>query len=184
MSARLCRHTCGRPWLEVRPETGLVGSIMPLAVNLRHLEADNIRLEGKLPVKELDIDPHDEVIQVSQPLEHDLEVQKLEDGLLVQGRLHLALECLCVRCLKPFQHRLELDNWACHLPLEGEDCVAVVNDCVDLTPYVREDILLGVSATSVVQPGMSWFAKIRLLANQETAAAPARPKWVCRRGPS
>jgi len=28
------------------------------------------------------------------------------------------------------------------LPLEGEESVPVVNDCVDLTPYVREDILL------------------------------------------
>jgi uncharacterized protein len=115
---------------------------MPLVINLRHLEAHSIRLEGKLPAKDLDIDTHDEVIQVSQPLEHDLEVQQLEDGLLVQGHLHLALDCQCVRCLKPFQYHLKLDDWACHLPLEGEDCVAVVNDCVDLTPYVREDILL------------------------------------------
>jgi len=115
---------------------------MPLAVNLRHLEAHDIHLEGSLPVAELDIDPHDEVIQVRHPLEHELEVQKLEDGLLVQGHLHLVLECECVRCLKPFQYHLELDNWTCHLPLEGEDSVAVVNDCVDLTPYVREDILL------------------------------------------
>ena len=53
---------------------------MPLVVNLRHLEADNIRLEGKLPARELDIDPLDTVIQVAQPLEYDLEVQKLEDG--------------------------------------------------------------------------------------------------------
>jgi uncharacterized protein len=90
----------------------------------------------------LEIDTHDEVIQVCHPLEHDLEIQKLEDSLLVQGHLHLALDCQCVRCLKPFRHHLKLDNWTCHLPLQGEDCVAVVNDCVDLTPYVREDILL------------------------------------------
>jgi uncharacterized protein len=115
---------------------------MPLAVNLLHLEAHDIRLEGRLSVAELDIDPHDEVIQVSHPLEHDLEVQKVEDGLLVQGHLALVLECECVRCLRPFQYRLVLDNWTCHLPVQGEDCVAVVNDCVDLTPYVREDILL------------------------------------------
>ena len=115
---------------------------MPLVVNLRYLEAHNIRLEGELPARELDIDPLDTVIQVTQPLEYDLEVQKLEDGLLVQGQLRLALDCLCVRCLKPFRHHLELDNWTCHLPLQGENRVAVVNDCVDLTPYVREDILL------------------------------------------
>jgi len=115
---------------------------MPLAVNLRHLEAHNIRMEGKLPARELDIDTLDTVIQLAQPLEYDLEVQKLEDGLLVHGRLLLNLDCQCVRCLKPFQYRLEIDGWACHLPLQGEDCVVPVNDCVDLTPYVREDILL------------------------------------------
>lgn len=115
---------------------------MALLVNLRHLEAHNIRLEGELPVAELDIDTRDEVIQLAEPLKYDLEVQKLEGGLLVQGRLRLPLECQCVRCLKPFQHRLELDPWTCHLPLQGEDAAAVVNDCVDLTAYVREDILL------------------------------------------
>ena len=115
---------------------------MPLVVNLRHLDAHNVRLEGKLPVEEMDLDTLDEVVQVTQPLEHDLEVQKLENSILVQGRLHLNLECQCVRCLKPFQYRLELDDWTCHLLLQGEDRVAVVNDCVDLTPYVREDILL------------------------------------------
>jgi uncharacterized protein len=115
---------------------------MPLSVNLCHLEAHNIRLEGSLPVAELDIDPRDEVIQIHHPLEHDLEVQKLEEGILVQGQLSLVLECECVRCLKPFQYHLKLDHWTCHLPLQGEDCVTVINDCVDLTPYVREDILL------------------------------------------
>jgi uncharacterized protein len=115
---------------------------MPLTVNLRHLEARNLRLEGDLPVEELDIDPRDEVIRVCHPLEHDLEVQKLEDGLLVQGRLLLILECQCVRCLQTFQCPVELTHWTCHLPFQGEDQVDVVNDCVDLTPYVREDILL------------------------------------------
>jgi uncharacterized protein len=115
---------------------------MPLLANLRHLEAHNIRLEGKLPVDELDIDSRDEVIQVTNALEYDLEVQKLEDALLVQGELRLVLECQCVRCLKAFQYCLELSDWACHVPLQGEDAVSVVSDCVDLTPTVREDILL------------------------------------------
>jgi len=115
---------------------------MPLVVNLCHLEAHTIHLEGKLSVRELELSTLDTVIQVAQPLEYDLEVQKLENGLLVQGRLRLNLECQCVRCLKPFQHRLELDPWTCHLPLQGEDCLVAVNDCVDLTAQVREDILL------------------------------------------
>ena len=113
-----------------------------MIVNLRHLEAHSLRLEGELAVKELDIDPRDEIIQLVHPLEYELEVQKLEDALLVQGRLSLRLRCECVRCLKTFEYALELNPWTSHLPLQGEDSVAVVNDCVDLTPWVREDILL------------------------------------------
>ena len=115
---------------------------MPLLVNLRHLDAHSIRLQGELPVQALDIDTRDEMIQTVQPLQHDLEVQKLSDSLLVQGRLRLVLDCKCVRCLKSFQYPLEIKNWTCHLPLQGEEQAAVINDCVDLTPYMREDILL------------------------------------------
>ena len=115
---------------------------MPLLVNLRHLQAHNARLQGELSVEELDVDSRDEVIQVKQALQFELEVQAMEGGLLLQGRLRLALDCECVRCLKPFQYRLDLKNWACHVPLEGEEKAPIVSDCVDLTPFVRADILL------------------------------------------
>jgi uncharacterized protein len=115
---------------------------MPLMVNLRHLASHEVRLQGELPVAELDIDMRDEVIQAVHPLAHDLEVQKMEGSLLVQGRLELPLECRCVRCLKPFRLRVTLPAWACHIPIEGEDAAPVSSDCVDLTPFVREDILL------------------------------------------
>jgi uncharacterized protein len=115
---------------------------MPLIVNLRHLAAHNLRLTGELPVDELEIETFDEAIRVREPLVYDLEVQKLEGGLLVQGRLALALDCRCVRCLAPFLHVVELAPWTAHLALEGEEAVLVNNDCVDLTPIAREDILL------------------------------------------
>jgi uncharacterized protein len=113
-----------------------------LSVNLRHLEAHEIRLKGELAAAELDFDLHDEMIRAEQPLRYDLTVEKLSDALLVTGSLKLVLDCQCVRCLKAFKQRLVLEDWACHLPLAGEEKVAVNNDCVDLTPFVREDMLL------------------------------------------
>jgi uncharacterized protein len=115
---------------------------MPLLVNLRHLEAHNLRLQGELPVEELDLDTRDEMIQAIEPLQYDFEVQQLEHALLVQGYLQLTLNCQCVRCLKSFKYTIKVDHWTSHLPLQGDESVPVVNDCVDLTPYVREDILL------------------------------------------
>ncbi len=115
---------------------------MSLTVNLRHLEAHGIRLKGELSPAELDLDTRDEMIRVTSPVRYNLEIEKLDDAILVQGELAVDLDCECVRCLKPFTRKMELNPWTLHLPLEGEEKAVVDNDCVDLTPFVREDILL------------------------------------------
>ncbi len=115
---------------------------MPLTVNLRHLEDHPIRVAGQLTVEDLDIQTLDEVIAVTRPLDYDLEVERVEGGLLLRGKLRLVLDCECVRCLKPFDYLLELKGWSAYAPLQGEDSVPVNNDCVDLTPLLREDSLL------------------------------------------
>src|SRR5437763_15090636 len=115
---------------------------MPLLINIRHLEHEAITLRGQLPGADLDLDCIDEMIRVASSLEHDLLVERHERSILVQGSLRLTLACECVRCLKAFEHRLVLEKWSCLLPLEGEDKALVSSDCVDLTPYVREHIVL------------------------------------------
>ena len=115
---------------------------MPLLLNLRHLEAHDLQLKGELPVEELELDLRDPMIQAEQPVGYRLEAQQIDGSLLLTGDLQLTLDCECVRCLKPFKYRLELKDWTRHLPLDGDEKVAVVNDCVDLTPLLREDILL------------------------------------------
>lgn len=115
---------------------------MSLLVNLKHLERREQRLQGELPPGELALDTRDEMMQVNGSVRYDLVIQRLEHGLLGQGRLTLTLHCQCVRCLKPFDYPLTIENWTCHIPLSGEDQAVVNNDCVDLTPYLREDIFL------------------------------------------
>jgi uncharacterized protein len=115
---------------------------MQLLINLRQLENKELHLEGGISLEDLEISNLDELIHASSPVKYDLEVERLEDNLLIQGTLHLSLECECVRCLKKFKHELDFPEWACHLALEGEEKVEVNGDFVDLTPYIREDILL------------------------------------------
>jgi uncharacterized protein len=115
---------------------------MPLQVNLRHLEEHEIRLQGDLPVAELDLGLRDDMCRTEKPLHYNIEVQEMETELLAQGELRLTLTCECVRCLKPFEYTLELAHWTRLLPLEGDEKTPIDNDCVDLTPYLREDILL------------------------------------------
>ncbi len=115
---------------------------MPIKFNLRHLDEKNLLLKEELSAEELELDSVDELVHISSPVVCDLEIQMMEDAVLVQGTLKVTLKCECARCLKPYEHQLELADWACHLALEGEEPIKVINDCVDLTPYIREDILL------------------------------------------
>jgi uncharacterized protein len=115
---------------------------MALTVNLRHLDEGDLHLKGELSLEELDIDTRDEVIQIGSPLRYDINVQEVENGLLAHGSLDLRLSCECVRCLKKFDYPVRLPQWAAHLAFQGEEPTPVINDCVDLTPAMREDILL------------------------------------------
>jgi uncharacterized metal-binding protein YceD (DUF177 family) len=115
---------------------------MPLQVNIRHVEEKEVRLRGTLPVAELELPDNDELIHARLPLRYDLTAQMLGEAILVQGCLELTLDCECARCLKPFQHRIELEHWTAHLPLAGAEKALRKDDLADLTPYLREDILL------------------------------------------
>ncbi len=152
---------------------------MALVVNCRHLDAHSAHLQGEMPVEELDLDSRDEAIQTNQPLSYDLEVEQFEGGLLLTGELHLDLQCHCVRCLKEFTHRLNLRPWTRHVPLEGEEKAAIVNDCVDLTPYLREDILLEFPQHPLCDPECQGLPKTYVGRPKNISSAPesGSPAW-------
>jgi DUF177 domain-containing protein len=115
---------------------------MPIAVNLRHLEENDLHLNGELLAEDLELGPMDELITANQPLRYDLEVEQTGPNLFIHGSLRFELGCECSRCLRPFKFEIVMDPYTALVPLEGEDKVEVSNDVVDLTPYLREDILL------------------------------------------
>jgi uncharacterized protein len=125
---------------------------MTATINLHQLEREALHLKGELTPAELELEGLDELIHVEGVVNYELTAEKLEKSVLVQGNVSLKLRCECARCLKPFIQPMELANWTCHLPLEGEEAVPVTNDCVDLTPYLREDILLEFPQHPLCQP--------------------------------
>jgi len=132
---------------------------MALLVNLRHLEKQDLSLAGELPAAELEIELNDEMIRLSAPLTYRLEAQSLDESVLVRGRLSLPLACLCVRCLQPFEFRLELPDWTCLVPLSGEEKTPLHGDSVDLTPFLREDILLELPQHPLCKPDCGGLKK-------------------------
>lgn len=135
---------------------------MPLTFNIRHLDHHGLRLVGELPTSELDLERIDAMILAGERLKHDIEVERHERAFFVRGSLELLLRCECVRCLRPFERLLRLSDWTCLLPMEGEEKVLIVNDCVDLTPYVREDIVLAFPQHPSCEVGCSGLIGARL----------------------
>jgi pantetheine-phosphate adenylyltransferase len=131
----------------------------PLLINVRHLVQRDLELQGKLYPNQLEISSLDSMIQMDQPVAYDLQVQKMDKSILVHGRLAFHLDCRCVRCLRPFGMEVKLAHFAAALALEGEEAVRVDGDFVDLTPQVREDILLAFPQHPLCEPGCAGVRK-------------------------
>ena len=154
---------------------------MSLKVNLRHVVRQDLQLTGEWPVAKLELDIGDEMVQACKPLRYELAIQLLEHNLLVRGRLELVLDCECVRCLKSFQHKLLLPDWTCLLALKDTEAVAVVDDSVDLTPLIREDILLAFPTHPVCDQGCCGLTEKRSRSEKKkgTGAAANKPSaWA------
>lgn len=145
---------------------------MPITINLRQLEARDLQLKGELAADELSLEVRDDLIRAVQPLHYDLTAEKLHDAVLVRGRLRLVLDCECARCLRAFPFEVNVPAWAAHLPLEGEDKVSVANDLIDLTPWVREDILLEFPQHPLCRANCAGLKKKRGVHETEAAGEP------------
>jgi uncharacterized protein len=150
---------------------------MPVTVNLRHLEEKNVQLEGEFSSEELEFVKPDEMIETNDPIEYNLEVEKSGNNLLVNGDLHLTLDCQCVRCLRPFKYQIDLDPYEALIPLEGEDAAPISNDLVDLTPYLREDILLAFPQHPLCEADCDRVPELKTFKNSSTSAQGQKSAW-------
>lgn len=69
------------------------------------------------------------------PVHCSLDVGLSDGGLFATGSLSVRVQMECVACLRPFETTLSVPSFGVQVQLEG-------HESVDLTPEIREDILL------------------------------------------
>ncbi len=117
-------------------------------VHLKQIPAEGIHLEGKEAADFLDLNESE--IRPVGPVEYSLDVGLSGSGLFVTGELRVDVSLECVNCLKQFIYPVNVQNFAVQIELNGPELV-------DLTPWVREDILLALP----VHPHCDWDGKTK-----------------------
>jgi len=106
-------------------------------IHLRQIPEEGLHLEGDedCPIPELE----KEGIKCAGPLHYSLDMGISEGSLWANGRLSQGVEVTCVSCLERFVHTIEVPDFALLTELTGPEMI-------DLTPFIREDILLNLPA--------------------------------------
>jgi len=104
-----------------------------MKVHIQQIPPGGLHLEGEEPSSILDL--HDDNTRPVGPIAYSLDVGLSGGGLFATGTLTVPMELQCVSCLDPFPFTLKVPDFACQVELTGAEMV-------DLTEYLREDILL------------------------------------------
>ena len=104
-----------------------------MKVHLNQIPGHGLHLEGEEAASFLDL-PESQARSAS-PLRYRLDVGLSDGGLFATGELAVDVSLECVNCLTRFIYPIRILDFAMQMELPG-------TEMVDLTPQIREDILL------------------------------------------
>ena len=139
-----------------------------MKVHLNQIPPEGLQISGEENGDFLELS--DETIHAIGPLTYSLDVGLSDDGLFATGSLEQDFEMECVSCLRRFVLPLRMPDFAMQMELDGRELV-------DLTPQVREDIVLALPP----HPRCDWNGESICPGTQNRAAAsaPAKPEtWA------
>jgi uncharacterized metal-binding protein YceD (DUF177 family) len=108
-----------------------------MKIHLKQVPAHGLHLDGDedCPIHDLEA----EGVRCAGPLYYNIDVGIAGGALWARGSLSQPVELRCVSCLENFVHDIQVPAFAVHTELHGPETV-------DLTPFIREDLLLNLPA--------------------------------------
>ena len=134
-----------------------------MKVHLKQIPPQGLHLEGEedCPIQELE----SEGIRCAGPLHYDIDLGVAGSGLWANGLLSQPVELHCVSCLEKFVHEVRVPAFAVHTELHGPETV-------DLTPSMREEILLNLPAYPHCDRDGHRICKAKLIKTTEQRTKP------------
>lgn len=112
-----------------------------MKIKLRDIHAEGLHIETQEPANVLFEQKEDQDLKKEYDFQGDLhyslDIGMNAQGIWGTGRIWVDIRLQCVRCLTPFVYPVRLDQIAFHAELPP-------TEFLDLTPLIREDILLAI----------------------------------------
>jgi uncharacterized metal-binding protein YceD (DUF177 family) len=102
-------------------------------IHLNQIPPGGLHLEGDEDCPLGDVVAQE--IRCVGPMRYNLDLGISDGALWANGTLAQTVELSCVACLEKFEHEIKVPAFALHTELHGPETV-------DITPFMREDILL------------------------------------------
>ena len=108
-----------------------------MKIHLKQIPPEGLHLEGEEDclIPELE----SEGVHCAGPMRYSIDLGLAEGALWANGSLKQPVELSCVACLEKFIYEIKVPAFALHTALHGPETV-------DLSPFMREDILLNLPA--------------------------------------
>ena len=95
-------------------------------------------------------------VPAGSPVELDLRLESVMDGVLVSGTVEVGVEAECGRCLEPVTDRLEVEvqELFAYAPADPDDEQPLLTgDFIDIEPLVRDAVVLDLPLNPVCDDG-------------------------------
>ncbi len=116
-----------------------------MIIDVQKLNPDGEWFDGEEPASVLGMD-EERFFKVSEPVHYHLFVQSLGDQLVVKGELQVPMQAQCGKCAEFFSTTVEENSF-----LRAYE-ISEATETVDITPDIREDILVQVPHYPVCKP--------------------------------
>ena len=124
-------------------------------------------------------------VPTGTPVELDLRLESVMEGVLVSGTVRARVDAECGRCLDPLTTTLEVpvQELYAYQPEPGDEDVQVVDgDYIDLEPMLRDAVVLALPVNPVCDPGCAGLCpgcgeKLAVLTPDHAHDAPD-PRWA------
>lgn len=108
-----------------------------MKIHLKQVPAQGLHLDGDedCPIHDLET----EGVRCAGPMHYNIDVGVAGGALWARGSLSQPVELRCVSCLEDFVYDIQVPAFTVHTELPGPEAL-------DLTPFMREDLLLNLPA--------------------------------------